>query len=97
MQQRRNTPDHLKSNKRSQHENVKAGQQVQLHGLATSFCAPGKAGNEKNSRTRAFTTSPPLVSSVSCTISSSRFSCSLPSLTKCKRKAVKFRAYIWLA
>src|SRR5690348_6434989 len=97
MKQWRNAPDHFKSNERGQHKNVEAGQQVQLHDFATSFEAPGKAGSKKNSRTRALTTSPSLVSNVSRTISSSRFNCSLPSLTKCRRNADRFRAYIWLA
>src|SRR5437870_209431 len=97
VQQRRNAADHFKSDKRGQHENVEAGQQVQLHDFATSLDAAGKAGSEKNSRTRALKTSPSWVSSVSRTISSSRFSCSLPSLTRCSRNALRFRAYIWLA
>ena len=59
--------------------------------------APSAAGSEKNSRTRAFTISPPRVSKVSRVISSFRFSSSLPSLTRWSRNALTFRAYIWLA
>src|SRR5207249_10883984 len=97
MQQGRNTPYDFKSDKCGQHEDVKAGEQIQLHDLVTPFDSPGKAGSEKNSLIRGLTTSPSWVSMVSRTISSSVFSCSFPSFTRCSRKALTFRAYIWLA
>src|SRR5260370_13072406 len=87
----------LKSDKWGQHENVEAGKQIQLHDFATSFDSSGRAGSEKNSRTRALTTSPPRVNIVSRTISSSMLSCSFPSFTRWSRKTLTFRAYIWRA
>ena len=64
---------------------------------ASALSTAVSAGSLKNSRTRAFTTSPPLVIKVSRTISSCRFSCSLPSFTMYSRNVVRLRAYIWLA
>src|ERR1019366_7821225 len=55
------------------------------------------AGSLKNSRTLAFTISPPRVTIVSRMISSCRLSCSLPSFTMYARNVVTLRAYIWLA
>src|SRR5229473_4674257 len=97
MEKRGNAAYDLKSDKCGQHENVEAGKQVQLHDFATSFDSAGSAGSEKNSRTRALTTSPPRVSIVSRMISSSMFIWSFPSFTRFRRKAVTLRAYIWLA
>src|SRR6266851_1587276 len=97
MEKRGNAAYDLKADKCGQHENVQAGKQIQLHDFATSFDSAGRAGSEKNSLTRGLTTSPPRVSIVSRTISSSKSSCSFPSFTRCRRKAVMFRAYIWLA
>jgi len=94
MEKGRNAAYDFKSDKRGQHENVEAGKEIQLHDFATSLASSGKGGSEKNSRTRALTTSPPRVNIVSRTISSSIFSCSLPSFTRCSRKALTFRAYI---
>src|SRR5258708_29232253 len=96
MEKRGNAAYDLKSDKCGQHENVEAGKQIQLHDFATSFDSAGRAGSPKNSLTRALTTSPPRVSIVSRMISSSKFSCSLPSLARRRRKAVTFRAYILL-
>ena len=71
VQQRRNPPDHFEADERGQHEDVEAGDQVKLHRSAPSACRR-VAGSAKNSRTRAFTTSPSRVSSVSRMISSFR-------------------------
>src|SRR5262249_39586393 len=89
VQQRRYPPDHFKTDESGQHEAVEAAHQVQRHELATSFA--------KNSFTRGFATSPPRVSRVSRMISSSRLSCSFPSLVRCSKNALRFREYIWLA
>src|SRR5260370_13380381 len=97
VQQRGNAADDFKSDKRSQHENVEAGKQIQLHDFASSFIAADKAGRAKNSLTRSLTTSPPRVNIVSRTISSFMFNCSFPSFTRCSTNALTFRAYIWLA
>src|SRR5258708_704163 len=97
VQKRGNAAYDFKSDKRGQHENVEAGKQIQLHDFATSFDSAGSTGREKNSLTRGFTTSPPCVNIVSRTISSSMFNCSFPSFTRCTRKELTFRAYIWLA
>src|SRR5712692_522902 len=97
VQKRRNTPYDFESDKRGQHENVEAGEQIQLHDFATPFDSAGRAGSEKNSLTRALVTSPPCVNIVSRTISSSMFNCRFLSFTRCSRKALTFRAYIWLA
>jgi len=64
---------------------------------ATHAPAVANAGIFKNSRTRAFTISPPLVIMVSRIISSCKFNCSFPSFTMYVRNVVRLRAYIWLA
>src|SRR5690242_9504515 len=104
--------DHFKSNECRQHKYEQCINQVgthrnpQLSVAMASFCyasatlydpAGASAGSLKNSRTRAFTISPPAVINVSRTISSCGFSCSLPSFTRYVRYVVKLRAYIWLA
>src|SRR5229473_5241571 len=120
VQQRGYAANDFKSDEGGEHENVQAGDQVQLHVVlldgekegahlrrralqlrARSFIyAPplvASTGNWKNSRRRALTTSPDWVSSVSRMISSAVLSCNFPSLTRWTRKAVRLRAYIWLA
>src|SRR5260370_18222954 len=97
VEKRGNAPYHFKSDKCGQHENVEAGEQIELHDFATSFDSAGRPGSEKNSLTRALTTSPPRVSIVSRTISSASLSWSFPSLTRVSRMSLTFRAYIWLA
>jgi len=64
------------------------------HGMTIHYPTLARAGILKNSRTRAFTTSPAFVIMVSRMISSCRFSCSLPSFTMYSRKVVMLRAYI---
>src|SRR5215831_874699 len=93
VQQRRNPLDQFESQEPCEDEHKKARDEISRH-HSSFYVLATRAGSEKNSRTRALTTSPSRVSSVSRTISSSRFSCSLPSLTRCNRNAVKFRAYI---
>src|SRR6266853_2676994 len=97
VQKRRYAADYLETDKARQHEYVKAGNQIRLHRTLVSFCSPTIGGSEKNSRTRALTTSPPNVTRVLWMISSSRLSWSFPSLTMYARNAVIFFAYIWLA
>src|SRR5271166_1302269 len=103
MQQRRHVADHFKSNKSRQHEYEQRIDQVGTHATPSlssrfSACQPAthfghhpagaSAGSLKNSRTRAFTISPPWVISVSRTISSCKFSCNLPSFTMYVRYVV---------
>src|SRR5258708_26251491 len=76
VQQRGNAADDFKSDKRSQHENVEAGKQIQLHDFASSFIAADNAGRPKNSLTRSLNTPPPRVNNVSPTLSSCTFNCS---------------------
>src|SRR5271165_5138562 len=97
VQQRRNTADHLKSDKCRQHENVESSQQIQFHQPPPPAGVDCSAGSEKNSLTRALTTSPSYVTSVSRMISSFRSNCSFPSLTRCCKNALTFRAYNALA
>src|SRR6516164_1148789 len=97
VQQRRNAPDHFESYECGQHEHVEARKQIQLHEELLPADVDSSAGSEKNSRTRAFTTSPSFVSMVSRMMSSCRFICSLPSFVRCCRNALMFRANNWLA
>ena len=96
VEQRRDAPDHLEPDECRQHEHVEARNQVELHRSAPSGM-PRSAGSAKNSRTRALTTSPPWVSSVSRMISSFRFSSSLAVLHEVEQERGDVRAYIWLA
>src|SRR5437660_3454633 len=82
MEKWRHAADHFEADKRGQHENVKAGKEIELHDFATSLDSEGSGGSEKNSRTRGWTTSPSRVSMVSRTISSFMFNCSFPSFTR---------------
>src|SRR5260370_40610653 len=90
VQQRGNAADDFKSDKRSQHENVEAGKQIQLHDFASSFIAADKAGSAKNSLTRSLTNSPTRVNLLSRTISSFTLNLSLPPFTRCSRNAATF-------
>src|ERR1019366_6704730 len=71
---------------------------AQLDKLPHNGTLSGSHGTSPSiSRTFGCTTSPPCVTIVSRTISSSRFSVSLPSLIRYLRKVAMFLAYIWLA
>src|SRR5271157_946144 len=73
MQQRRNPANHLEADERGQHEYIKACNYINVH-RPSPLPSVGIAGSAKNSRTRALTTLPPWVSSVSRTMSSFRSS-----------------------
>src|SRR5262249_49124956 len=103
VEQRRDPANHLEPDEGRQHDYVQAGDQIRRHSFlllrsaAYVLLCNVNAGNPKNSRTRAFTTSPSCVTSVSRKISSSGSGWNLPSRNKCSRNAVMLRAYIWLA
>src|SRR5271157_3069914 len=73
MKQRRDPANHLEADERGQHEYVKACDHINVH-WPSLLASVGIAGSAKNSRTRALTTLPPWVSSVSRMISSFRSS-----------------------
>src|ERR1700730_2390257 len=74
VQKRRYAADNLETDKARQHEHVKAGNLIRLHPSLPSFCSATRGGSEKNSRTRALTTSPPCVTNVLWMISSPKLS-----------------------
>src|SRR5579862_6484104 len=95
VEERRDPPYHLESDEGGQHEDVEAVEEVDLHSRTPSFPS-GRAARPRNSRTRGFTISPPLVRSVSLTIGSFQ-SGPFASFRRWRMNAVRFRAYIWLA
>ena len=98
VQQGRNPANHLQADEGRQHEDVQSHFQVRRHdALPPQNSYEPAAVRPSNSRTFGCTTSPPCVTSVSRTISSSRSSASLPSLIRYLRKVAMFLAYIWLA
>ena len=72
VQQRGHPLDDFKSHEAGQDEDVQVRNEICWHDDSSAFvqCAFANAGILKNSRTRAFTTSPPLVIMVSRMISS---------------------------
>src|SRR5579872_336706 len=83
VEQWRNTLDNFKPHEAREDEDIEIRNEIRWHECSFAFvqCAVANEGSLKNSRTRAFTISPPLVISVSRTISSCRFICRLPSFT----------------